>query len=119
MGQPITTNPLVISLINMTVVFAVLFGLSLIVRLIRVIDPTQKKKQSPAVISRPQASMAETAEPAVAAEPDYDELMIVFTAALAAYGQSGLRIVSVTPAGGSAWSQTARQEAVSVRSRMF
>lgn len=46
MGQPVTTNPLLISLINMTVVFAVLYGLSLIIRLIKVIDPTQKKKDT-------------------------------------------------------------------------
>ncbi|EIW20852.1 OadG family protein [Pelosinus fermentans] len=44
MGQPITTNPILIALINMTVVFAVLYGLSLVVRLIQVIDPTQKKR---------------------------------------------------------------------------
>lgn len=43
-GQPITTNPILIALINMTVVFAVLYGLSLVVRLIQVIDPTQKKR---------------------------------------------------------------------------
>lgn len=44
MSQPITTNPVLIALINMTVVFCVLYGLSLVVRLIKVIDPTQKKK---------------------------------------------------------------------------
>ena len=46
MSQPITTNPVLIALINMTVVFCVLYGLSLVVRLIKVIDPTQKKKGS-------------------------------------------------------------------------
>lgn len=43
MGQPVTTNPWLIMFINMTVVFAVLYGLSLIIRLIKVIDPTQKR----------------------------------------------------------------------------
>jgi len=43
MSQPITTNPLLIMFINMAVVFAVLWGLSLIIRMIKVIDPTQKK----------------------------------------------------------------------------
>lgn len=46
MGQPVTTNPVLIAMINMVVVFAVLYGLSLIVNLIRIIDPTQKKKDS-------------------------------------------------------------------------
>jgi hypothetical protein len=45
-GQPVTTNPILIALINMTVVFAVLYGLSLVVRLIQVIDPTQKKREN-------------------------------------------------------------------------
>lgn len=45
MGQPVTTNPFMIALINMTVVFGVLYGLSLLIKLIRLIDPTQKKKQ--------------------------------------------------------------------------
>lgn len=44
MGQPITTNPVLIAMINMTVVFAVLYGLSLMIRLITLIDPTQKKR---------------------------------------------------------------------------
>jgi len=51
MGQPITTNPVLIALINMTVVFAVLYGLSLVIRLIQFIDPTQKKKESQRTIS--------------------------------------------------------------------
>ena len=43
MGQPVTTNPMIIMLINMTIVFAVLIGLQLLVQLIHVIDPTKKK----------------------------------------------------------------------------
>lgn len=43
MGQPVTTNPLVIMLINMTIVFGVLVGLQLMVEAIHVIDPTKKK----------------------------------------------------------------------------
>ncbi len=44
MGHPVTTNPFIIMLINMTVVFAVLVGLSLMIRLIHIVDPTAKKK---------------------------------------------------------------------------
>ena len=43
MGQPVTTNPWLIMFINMTIVFSVLYGLSLIIRLIKIIDPTKKK----------------------------------------------------------------------------
>lgn len=41
---PITTNPVLIALINLTVVFCVLYGLSLMIRLIKLIDPTKKSK---------------------------------------------------------------------------
>lgn len=43
MGHPVTTNPFIIMLINMTIVFVVLFGLALMIRLIHVIDPTKEK----------------------------------------------------------------------------
>ena len=42
MGHPVTTNPFIIMLINMTVVFAVLIGLSLMIRFIHVVDTTKK-----------------------------------------------------------------------------
>ena len=45
MTQPITTNPFIIMLINMTVVFAVLWGLSLLVKLIHIIDPTKNDEE--------------------------------------------------------------------------
>ena len=43
MGYPVTTNPFIIMMINMTVVFAVLFGLSMMIRLIHLVDPTKKQ----------------------------------------------------------------------------
>lgn len=46
MGGPATTNPWMIALINMTIVFAVLGALGVIINLISVIDPTQKKQLS-------------------------------------------------------------------------
>jgi len=39
---PVTTNPVLNDLINMTVVFAVLYGLSQVIRWIKDINPTQK-----------------------------------------------------------------------------
>ena len=59
--QPVTTNPVIIMCINMTVVFAVLYGLSLMIRLIHLMDPT-RKKEAP-------VPAAQKAAPAVAAAP--------------------------------------------------
>ena len=43
MGHPVTTNPFIIMLINMSIVFAVLVGLSVMIRLIHLADPTKAK----------------------------------------------------------------------------
>ena len=43
MGHPVTTNPLIIMLINMSSVFVVLMGLSAMIRLIHLADPTKSK----------------------------------------------------------------------------
>ncbi len=62
MGHPVTSNPLIIMLINMTVVFIVLVLLSFVIRLIHYVDPTVKKetpKEAPAA--------EEAAAPSVAA----------------------------------------------------
>lgn len=44
MGHPVTTNPFIIMLINMAIVFAVLMGLSAMIRLIHIADPTKESK---------------------------------------------------------------------------
>ena len=41
MGHPVTTNPLIIMMINMTVVFFVLIALSGLIHLIHMVDPTK------------------------------------------------------------------------------
>lgn len=117
MGQPITTNPLVIAAINMTVVFAVLYGLCLIIQLIHYLDPT-RKRQTQDEVAAPQEESVEQAEREPQSKEELDELIIVFTAALAAYSQNELRIVSIRPVSGQNWSQTARMEAISGRARM-
>jgi hypothetical protein len=42
-------------------------------------------------------------------------MMILFTAAIAAYGHHGARIVAIRPVGINTWSQTARVESVMLR----
>lgn len=43
MGGPATTNPWLIAIINMTIVFGVLGALGIVINIISMIDPTQKK----------------------------------------------------------------------------
>jgi glutaconyl-CoA/methylmalonyl-CoA decarboxylase subunit delta len=40
---PVTTNPWLIAIINMTIVFGVLIALGVLMSLIQVIDPTRTK----------------------------------------------------------------------------
>ena len=40
---PVTTNPWLIAIINMTIVFGVLIALGVLMSLIQVVDPTKKK----------------------------------------------------------------------------
>ncbi len=111
MGQPITTNPVLIAMINMTVVFCVLYGLSLMIRLITLIDPTQKKKIASTEVEKAIVTTTASVETEVQ-EDDYDEMILLFTAAIAAYGYSGAKIVAIRPVGINTWSQTARMESV-------
>lgn len=119
MEQPVTTNPLMISLINMIVVFAVLYALIWVIKFIRIIDPTREKN-----VAESENLLADV--PATAPEPEYadagrDELEIVavISAAIIAYGYSPEQIVSIRPAGGKAWSQAARLEGVSAKNQSF
>jgi len=114
MGQPVTTNPILIAVINMTVVFAVLYGLSLVIRLIKLIDPTQKKNI--AKVEQP----APVAAPAPVAVEDDGQLIAVIAAAIAAYGYSQAQIASIRRiSGGEAWAQAARLAVVNTRNQMF
>ncbi len=119
MGQPVTTNPILIAIINMTVVFAVLYGLSLVVQLIQFIDPTKKKRiaqAEPNVLGN--TDTAATTVTTNLLQEDHDEMVILFTAAIAAYGYSNVRVISIRPAANNTWSQAARMEMVNSRSQM-
>ena len=45
MMGPVTTNPWLIALINMTIVFGVLIALGMMMSVLQIIDPTKKKAQ--------------------------------------------------------------------------
>jgi len=116
-GGPVTTNPWLIAIINMTIVFAVLIALGVIMSAIQMIDPTQKKSAKPAVA--PAAAPKAAAPAPVAAKKDDAEVMAVIAAAVAAYGYSSSQIACITRLSAAGWSQNARIEAISARKECF
>ena len=111
MSQPVTTNPLIIMLINMTVVFLVLIALGLVINLIHMIDPTRpkEKKQEETV---PAAAVAEEATTAVeAAAPEEGispEVVAVIAAAIASYGYGIEQIRAIRPIPRDGWKNSGR-----------
>ena len=103
---PVTTNPWLIALINMTIVFGVLIALGILMNLLQGIDPTKKKVAKPAV--------------PVAAAQDDSEIIAVIAAAVAACGVSADQVACVRRIDAkSAWTVSSRVEAISVRKECF
>ncbi|MDO4177558.1 MAG: OadG family protein [Phascolarctobacterium sp.] len=113
---PVTTNPWLIALINMTIVFGVLITLGVLMNLLQVIDPTKKKSSAPAPVAAPKAAPAP-----VAAAPvkDDSEIIAVIAAAVAASGCSVDQIACVRRAGTPVWTSMARNEVQAVRHNMY
>lgn len=112
---PVTTNPWLIAIINMTIVFGVLAALGLLMHVIQMVDPTQKKTAKPAVAPTPAAA------PAAAPAPvqDDSEIIAVIAAAIAATGCSADQIACVRRLPNASWTVNARVEAISVRKECF
>ena len=99
MDQPVTTNPFIIMLINMTVVFFVLIALSGLIHLIHMIDPTKEPEQSDedaeaaesaAIIAKLKETSPAPAEEVPAVEEGISpEVIAAISAAISAYGFSG------------------------------
>lgn len=96
-----TTNPWLIMLINMTVVFGVLILLGVLMHIIYLVDPTKKKPQKPEVAPAAPAPVS-TAAPAVAPSND-EEIVAVIAAAISALGYSTSQIASVRPVISQGW----------------
>ena len=104
-------NPWVFMLINMFIVFFVLIMLWVLMTIIRLVDPTGKKKSSPKPVAKaaPAAAAAAAAPAATSTASDNDE---VVTAAVAAMGYSSSQIASIRPAKNTGWTAAARLSGV-------
>ena len=100
-GQAVTTNPLLIMAINMTVVFVVLILLGVLMTIVHLVDPTKKKKEAPAATAPVTAPAAAPAAPSASAHNE-DEVVAAIVGAIVAMGYSSEQIASIRPTATSA-----------------
>ena len=121
MGHPVTTNPFIIMMINMTVVFIVLISLSFLIQLIHKIDPTkepEEKESAPHVEEDEMQRIIKHVKDSktvthldVPGEDDSipEEVIVAITAAIASCGISGeVRAVRLANKDNTAWKSKAR-----------
>ena len=111
MSHPVTTNPLIIMLINMTVVFLVLIALGVVINLIHYIDPTKPKVAPEEAVPTAPEPVAEP-EPAVAApveEGISPEVVAVIAAAVASMGYGADSVRAIRPLERNNWKNSGRQ----------
>ncbi|WP_294157657.1 OadG family protein [uncultured Selenomonas sp.] len=106
MSEPVTTNPFIIMLINMTVVFAVLIALGLVINLIHYVDPTKPKEEKEAPKAAPAAPAPAPAP--VVEEGVPQEVVAVIAAALMSYGYGPQQIRAVRPIERNGWKRSGR-----------
>ena len=99
-----TTNPWLIMAINMTVVFAVLISLGVLMKIIHMIDPTKKKKVESAapVAAAPVAAAPVAAAPTTVATTNDEKVVAAIVGAVVAMGYSSEQIASIRPTATSA-----------------
>ena len=116
---PVTTNPLIIMVINMTVVFIVLVSLIYLIKLIHFIDPTKEPDQKPedgvAPGEPPLVAVKSSSPPPVAAIPEpvdegiKPEVIAAISAAITAYGFAGqVKAVRILNHEGTPWRASAK-----------
>lgn len=99
-----TQDPLLIMIINMAIVFAVLFGLSLVIRVIKYINdavyaPKKTSAEGTATVVKPAQAPVSPVPVAPAAAPldmENKTLVAVITTAIMAYGYKDVKIRSIT-----------------------
>lgn len=94
-----TANPWLIMAINMTVVFAVLILLGVLMEIIHMIDPTKKKKVESAA---PVAAAPVAAAPTTVATTNDEKVVAAIVGAVVAMGYSLEQIASIRPTATSA-----------------
>ena len=94
-----TANPWLIMAINMTVVFAVLILLGVLMEIIHMIDPTKKKKVESAA---PVAAAPVAAAPTAVATTNDEKVVAAIVGAVVAMGYSSEQIASIRPTATSA-----------------
>ena len=109
--SPVTTNPLIIMMINMTVVFIVLVVLMYLIKLIHIVDPTKPKEEPAAapVDDEPLVAVKSAApEPVLDAGPT-PEIIAAISAAITAYGFVGqVKAVRIINHEGTPWRSSSR-----------
>lgn len=117
MSQPVTTNPFIIMMINMTIVFAVLIALGLVINLIHYVDPTRPDRQKQEAPAEPTPAPAPAApEPVAEAVPENGltpEVVAVIAAALASYGYGPGAIHAIRPVERNGWKASGRMPGAS------
>ena len=109
MSQPVTTNPFIIMLINMTVVFLVLIALGVVINLIHYFDPTKPKaKPEEAPAPAPAPAPAVQAQEPVQEEGLTPEVVAVIAAAVASFGYGSGAIKAIRPIDRNGWKQSGR-----------
>ena len=112
--SPVTTNPLIIMMINMTVVFIVLIVLMYLIKLIHFIDPTKAKETPEESAADEPPLVAVKSETAPAPESVVEqgvtpEIIAAISAAVAAYGFAGqVRAVRIVNHENTSWRASAK-----------
>ena len=112
--SPVTTNPLIIMMINMTVVFIVLVALIYLIKLIHFVDPTKEPEHPAQSLDEEEPLVAVKSDssppPAPVVEEGINpEVIAAISAAIAAYGFAGqVRAVHIVNHEGTPWRASAK-----------
>lgn len=102
-GTGANTNPMLIMLINMTVVFAVLIALGILMKIIYWIDPTRKRTTASAAAEAASAPVATAPVAEVTTTSNQEEVIAAIIGAVVAMGYSSEQIASIRPAMSAQW----------------
>ena len=112
--SPVTTNPLIIMMINMTVVFIVLVALIYLIKLIHFVDPTKEPEVKDAQSEEEPLVAVKSDTPSAPPLPEVEEginpeVIAAISAAIAAYGFTGqVRAVHIVNHEGTPWRASAK-----------